>query len=138
MVVACPLSFVMPVAGVPYYVQKGTCRLGDYQGIFFESHLKIKETIISTAFVFGRIGLGLWTKNMNSTSNPTSNPTPNPTLRVIEIMRLHKTVQIETRLSLDGQKLLEFFYAKNCSCALVKLSSPDQCTCSIVSFRTLL
>ncbi len=32
------------------------------QGILFESYLKIKEIIIPTASVFGRIGVGLRTK----------------------------------------------------------------------------
>jgi hypothetical protein len=35
---------------------------------FFESCLKIKETIISTASSFGKIGVGLWTKERNPTS----------------------------------------------------------------------
>ncbi len=61
------------------------------QGIFFESNLKIKENTISTASVFGRIGVGLWTKDRNPTSNPTLNPTPNHTLGVVEIMCLTRT-----------------------------------------------
>jgi hypothetical protein len=59
-----------------------------YQGIFSESYLKIKENIISTAPIFGRIGVGLQTKDRNPTSNPTLNPTPNPTLGVIAITGL--------------------------------------------------
>jgi hypothetical protein len=40
-----------------------------YQGIlFFESYLKIKENIISTASIFGRIGVGLRMKDRNPTS----------------------------------------------------------------------
>ncbi len=58
------------------------------QGIFFESYLKIKENIISPASVFGRIWVGLRTKDRNPTSDPISNPPPNPTSRVVEIMGL--------------------------------------------------
>jgi hypothetical protein len=35
--------------------------------VFFKSCLKIKENIISTATSFGRIGVGLWTKDRNPT-----------------------------------------------------------------------
>jgi hypothetical protein len=51
----------------------------------FESCLKIKENILSRASSFSRIGVGLWTKDRNSTL---SNSAPNPTSRVVEIMRL--------------------------------------------------
>jgi hypothetical protein len=52
-----------------------------YQGIFFESCLKIKENIISTASSFGRI-------TDKGQESYLSNPTPNPTLGVFEITRL--------------------------------------------------
>ena len=67
----------MSFAGVPHCVQNEHAGRVIYQGIlFFESYLKTKDNIISTASVFGRIGVGLLTKDRNSTfSNPTSNPT---------------------------------------------------------------
>ncbi len=65
-------------------------------GIFFESYLKIEENTISTASVFGKIGVGLRTKDRNSTSNPTLNPTPNPTSGAVEIMGLRVCLQAET------------------------------------------
>jgi hypothetical protein len=41
---------------------------GDFnQVLFFESYLEIKENIISRGFIFGRIGVGLRTKDRNPT-----------------------------------------------------------------------
>jgi hypothetical protein len=81
-VVACSLSFVMLFAGGPHYLRKGTCRWVVYQGIFFEYYLKIKENIISTAFVFGRVGVGLRTKDRNPTSQILPQILPQELLRL--------------------------------------------------------
>jgi hypothetical protein len=53
--------------GVPHLQ---TCRSGDvYPGkmLFFESYLEIKENIISREFIFGRIRVGLQTKDRKPT-----------------------------------------------------------------------
>ena len=56
---------------------------------------------------------------------------------------LFKTVETKIHYSENGGskkriKITRFFLkAKSCSCPLFKLSSPDQCTCSIVSLRTM-
>ncbi len=51
-----------------HYVQKQTCRPGDYQVFFLNPALKNKDNIISTASSFGRIRVGLRMKNRNPTS----------------------------------------------------------------------
>ncbi len=79
----CAQYFFTSVLFVKSYLQ-GYRTLGKHAGkhagnvitrVFcFESYLKIKENINSTASFFGRIGVGLRTKDRNPTSNPTSNP----------------------------------------------------------------
>ena len=47
---------------------KMNMQVDDYQGFFFEYCLKIKKNIISTASSFGRIGVGLQTKDRTPAS----------------------------------------------------------------------
>jgi hypothetical protein len=59
----------MSFAGVPHYLRNKHAGRVIYQGIFvFEFYLKIKKNIISTASVFGRIGVGLRMKDRNLAS----------------------------------------------------------------------
>ena len=55
--------------------------------------------------------------------------------------RQYKTVAIETGYSENGgskKRTKNHLKANNCLCPWFKLSSPDQCTCSIVAFRPTL
>jgi hypothetical protein len=61
--------------------------------LYFESYLEIKENIISRGTIFGRIGVGLWTKDRN----PSLQPYPKSYQKNLENMGLsHNPVPMMT------------------------------------------
>jgi hypothetical protein len=65
---------------------KMNMQVDDYQGFFFEYCLKIKKNIISTASSFGRIGVGLRTKDRNPTSRILPQILPRELLRLQDLL----------------------------------------------------
>jgi hypothetical protein len=71
-------------------IYKHAGRVNFYPGTFFESYLEIKEIIISRVPIFGRIGVGLWTKDKNPTGQ--SYPATSKSLEIMGLKYLEEPI----------------------------------------------